>query len=70
MAKKEITYTEAMNEIEQILDRFRREEMTVDSPQDDSVDSRPREVKRATELIALCKERLHRTEEELKKISE
>ena len=27
MAKKEITYTEAMNEIEQILDRFRREEM-------------------------------------------
>ena len=25
MAKKEITYTEAMNEIEQILDRFRRE---------------------------------------------
>ena len=24
MAKKEITYTEAMNEIEQILDRFRR----------------------------------------------
>ena len=28
------------------------------------------DVKRATELIALCKERLHRTEEELKKISE
>ena len=25
MAKKEITYTEAMNEIEQILDRFRRD---------------------------------------------
>ena len=62
MAKKEITYTEAMNEIEQILDRFRREEMTVDSL--------PRGVKRATERIALCKERLHRTEEELKKISE
>ena len=62
MAKKEITYTEAMNEIEQILDRFRREEMTVDSL--------TMEVKRATELIALCKERLHRTEEELKKISE
>lgn len=47
MAKKEITYTEAMNEIEQILDRFRREEMTVDSL--------TKEVKRATELIALCK---------------
>ena len=61
MAKKEITYTEAMNEIEQLLDRFRREELTVDSLT---------KVKRATELIALCKERLHRTEEELKKISE
>lgn len=47
MAKKEITYTEAMNEIEQILDRFRREEMTVDSL--------TKEVKRATELIALCR---------------
>ena len=47
MAKKEITYTEAM-----------------------TVDSLTKEVKRATELIALCKERLHRTEEELKKISE
>ena len=62
MAKKEITYTEAMNEIEQILDRFRREEKTVDSL--------TQEVKRATELSALCKERRLRTEEELKKISE
>ena len=63
MAKKEITYTEAMNEIEQILDRFRREEMTVDSL--------TKEVKRATELIALCKGAdCNRTEEELKKISE
>ena len=35
-----------------------------------AVDSLTKEVKRATDLIALCKERLHRTEEELKKISE
>ena len=41
MAKKEITYTEAMNEIEQILDRFRREEMTIDLL--------TKEVKRATD---------------------
>lgn len=61
MAKKEITYTEAMAEIEQILDRFRREEMTVDSL--------TQEVARATELIALCKERLSKTEDELKTIS-
>ncbi|HJA98982.1 MAG TPA: exodeoxyribonuclease VII small subunit [Candidatus Alistipes avicola] len=62
MAKKEISYTEAMAEIERILDRFRREEMTVDVL--------TQEVKRATELIALCRERLSKTEEELKKITE
>ena len=62
MAKKEISYTEAMAEIERILDRFRREEMTVDVL--------TQEVKRATELIALSRERLSKTEEELKKITE
>ena len=62
MAKKEISYAEAMAEIERILDRFRREEMTVDVL--------TQEVKRATELIALCRERLSKTEEELKKITE
>lgn len=49
-----------MAEIERILDRFRREEMTVDEL--------TREVKRATELIARCKERLRKTEEDLQKI--
>ena len=39
-------------------------------PDNLTVESLTKEVKRATELIALCKERLHRTEEELKKISE
>ncbi len=63
MAKKtELTYTEAMAEIERILDRFRREEM--------SVDTLTAEVARATEMIALCRERLHKTEAELQKIME
>ena len=44
MAKKEMTYAEAMAEIEKILARFRNEEM--------DVDSLAAEVKRATELIA------------------
>ena len=47
MAKKEMTYAEAMAEIEKILARFRNEEM--------DVDSLAAEVKRATELIAGCK---------------
>lgn len=65
MAKKqqeEPSYTEAIAEIERILGRFRSEEM--------NVDSLAAEVKRATELIALCKARLHKAEEEVNKILE
>lgn len=62
MAKKEITYTEAMTEIERILSHFRNEEM--------DVDSLAAEVRRATQLIALCKERLCKAETEVKKILE
>lgn len=53
MAKKqqeEPSYTEALAEIERILGRFRNEEM--------DVDTLAAEVKRATELIALCKARV------------
>lgn len=60
--KEEITYAEAMHEIEAILGRFRNEEM--------DVDLLAAEVKRATELIACCKERLLRAEAEVKKILE
>lgn len=62
MAKKALTYTEAMAEIERILDRFRSEEM--------DVDSLAAEVKRATELIALCRERLRKAETDSSKILE
>ena len=58
--KKQPSYPEAMSEIESILKRFRTEEM--------SVDDLAREVKRATDLIALCKERLLKSETEVKKV--
>ena len=58
--KKQPSYTEAMSEIESILKRFRTEEM--------SVDDLAREVKRAIDLIALCKERLLKSETEVKKV--
>ncbi|MEG0807185.1 MAG: exodeoxyribonuclease VII small subunit [Alistipes sp.] len=60
MEKKELTYAEAMTEIEKILTRLRNEEMNVDSLAE--------EVKRATELIANCKKRLIKAEEEVNKI--
>ena len=62
MAKKEMTYTAAMAEIERTLARLRSEEL--------DVDTLAAEVKRATELIARCKERLRKTEEEVSKILE
>lgn len=64
MAKKEISYSEAMAEIDKILARLRNEEEEMD------VDSLAAEVKRATELIARCKERLGKAETEVRKILE
>ena len=62
MAKKELTYTEAMAEIEKILARLRSEEM--------DVDGLAAEVKRATELIASWKARLRKAEEKVNKVLE
>ena len=62
MAKKELTYTEAMAEIEKILGRLRSEEM--------NVDGLAAEVKRATELIASCKARLRKAEADVNKVLE
>ena len=62
MDKKELTYAEAMAEIEAILAKFRNEEM--------SVDARAAEVKRATTLITFCRKRLLKAEADVKKITE
>ena len=60
MAKKKISYTEAMAEIEKIMTKLRSESIDVDTLAD--------EVKRASELIEMCKHRLHTTEEEVRKL--
>ena len=62
MAKKELTYAEAMAEIEKILGRLRSEGM--------NVDGLAAEVKRATELIASCKARLRKAEADVNKVLE
>lgn len=62
MESKELTYDEATAQIEEILARFRNNEV--------SIDELTAEVKRATELIALCRSRLVATESELNKILE
>ncbi len=62
MAKKELTYEEAMTRVEEILGRIQREEVTVDSL--------AAEIKRAPELIAACTARLLKAESEVDKILE
>ena len=59
MAKK-ITYTESINEIEEILAQIENEELDVDILTE--------KVQRAAELIKLCKDKLQKTDAEVQKI--
>lgn len=60
MSKTKPGYAEAIREIEEILERFSNEGLDVDTLAEN--------VKRATELIKTCKERLRTAEEEVEKI--
>jgi exodeoxyribonuclease VII small subunit len=60
--EQELTYDKAMAEIERILVAFRNETM--------SVDKLATEVRRATTLIAYCRERLRKAEADVKEITE
>lgn len=60
--EQEFSYAKAIAEIEVILKRF--------NEQDFDVDSLAKELQRATELIAKCKDRLKSVEEQVAKIVE
>ena len=60
MAKKEIKYNDAMKELEGILDGLESERI--------DVDELSLKVKRAIELIKLCRGKIEDTELEVKKI--
>ena len=60
MAKKEISYNEAVAEIEEILHQIENEELDIDILSE--------KVKRVSILLKLCKKKLHQTEEEVQKI--
>ncbi|MBU0763934.1 MAG: exodeoxyribonuclease VII small subunit [Bacteroidetes bacterium] len=62
MSKKKITYSEAIEEIEDILARIEEDELDVDELSE--------KVKRISYLIRICKEKLHKTEKEVEKILE
>ena len=58
--KKELSYKEAISEIEEILQQIENDEPDVDQLSE--------KVKRLSFLVSWCREKLHNTEEEIEKI--
>ena len=55
--KNKTTYTEAITELEDIVNEIENEDIGVDELSE--------KVKRASELIKICKDKLYKTEEEV-----
>ena len=58
--KKTITYTEAMAEVEEILEKIENEELDVDDLAE--------KVKRVSVLLKICKDKLLKTNEQVEQI--
>ena len=58
--EKKISYTEAISELESIVTEIEEGEITIDTLSE--------KVKRASELIRICKSKLTSTEEDVNKI--
>ena len=58
--KKQIKYGDAVEEIESILTKIESEQL--------DVDELTAKVKRVSELLSVCKDKLHSTETEVEKI--
>lgn len=57
---KTLSYKEAINEIEEILQQIENDEPDVDQLSE--------KVKRLSSLVSFCRKKLHNTEEEIEKI--
>jgi len=57
MTNKKISYNEAMTEIEEILEKIENEELDVDELAE--------KVKRVSVLLKICKDKLHKTNEQV-----
>ncbi|PWD99083.1 exodeoxyribonuclease VII small subunit [Marinilabilia rubra] len=60
MPKKKLSYNEAITEIEEILERMESDELDVDELSE--------KVKRVSELVTYCRNKLKTTEEEVEKV--
>ena len=59
---KDITYTQAITEIEEILEKIESGELDVDGLTE--------KVKRVADLLEICKKKLKNTEKEIQKVIE
>lgn len=57
MAKKKITYNEALVEVEEIIEQIKNEEP--------DIDELATKVKRVSELLNICKDKLHKAEKDV-----
>lgn len=60
MSKKQLSYNEALIEIETIINKIENQELNIDELSEN--------VKRVSELLNFCKLKLRKTEEEVQKI--
>lgn len=60
MSKKQLTYNDAISEIETIVDKIENQEL--------DIDELSANVKRVAELLTFCKMKLKNTEDEVQRI--
>lgn len=60
MENNEIKYEKAVSELEEIVDKMERDELDIDQLSE--------QLKRAKVLVKLCKDKLTKTDEEIKKL--
>jgi exodeoxyribonuclease VII small subunit len=60
MAKNEKKYEEAVVQLEEIVEKMENDELDIDQLSD--------QLKRAKELVKFCKDKLTKTDEEIKKL--
>ena len=58
MSKEEMKYEKAVSELEEIVDKMERDELDIDQLSE--------QLKRAKVLVKLCKDKLTKTDEEIK----
>ncbi len=60
MEKEELTYTQAFNELQEIVSQMEDSQIPVDELDE--------KIRRAADLLRICKDKLHKTEKNVQKV--